>query len=505
MMFDGYKLSERAAQAALGVTPVPPREPMRIDLRALAMAKHAPKEPSPMEMTPDQIYAPPVFVEGTLPAGMAMDACMPAAAGDIRAWASQALFHEGQGFFGFPLLAELMQRAEYRHACQIWAEHAVRKWIKLVGGNDERRKKIEEEFERLEVRDTFETWFMHDLGFGRGQMFLDFGDADKDAELSTPLRMSPNKISPSRPLQSLNLVEPMWSAPGIYSTQNPLRRDFYKPQEWLIYGRRVHHSRILTITSRPVSDMLKPSYAFGGQSLIQIMKPYVDNWLRTRQAVSDLINAFSILVLKTDMSATMAGGCGDDIFNRLDLFNALRDNRGSMAIDKESEELESIAVPLSGLDSLQAQAQEQLASASRIPLSIYLQITPTGLNATNDGETRTFYADVHAYQEKNALRPLEKILQAVQLSIDGKIDPELKIEFCPLWEMTDKDKADVRKSDAEADCAYVQNGIIDPEEVRERLANDEAGLYYSVDLTDPAPGYGNEGVDDPKDLKSPKI
>lgn len=497
MNWQGYQLSERAAMAAQGIRPER-REPMRVSGHAVARARAAApgSEASPLAMDAHSIYAAPKFADGVVPDGMAMDACLPVTAPAVGNWAAGSLFHEGQGFFGYPYLAELAQRAEYRHAADIWAEHAIRKWIKFTGGTGEQRKKIETEFGRLNVRDVFEEWLTHDQIFGRGQIFLDFDDADKEDETAVPLVLTSDKIGPKRPLRRLTTVEPMWSAPGTYATSNPLRADFYKPTQWFVFGRKVHSSRMLTIASRAVSDMLKPAYAFGGQSLVQLMKPYVDNWLRTRQAVSDMINTYSVMNLKTDMSATMAGGGGEDMFNRIDLFNQTRDNRGCMVTDKDNEELQNIAVPLSGLHELQAQTQEQLASVARIPLSIYLQITPTGLNATNDGETRNFYADVHSYQEKNIRPHLQRVFEIVQLSLFGAIDPELTFEFVALWEMSDKDKAEIRTADAQADVAYVTAGIVDPEEVRERLSNDETSLYHGVDLTDPPPGYGNEGIDE---------
>lgn len=491
-------------KAWLKASPAPVVEPlavmgrpaMKIDSGSLARARAAPDRPDPLNRSPEEVYKPYAYPTTVQPAEMAMDHAGPSPVGMLTNWAANALFHEGQGFFGFPYLAELLQRAEYRHAAEIWSEHAVRKWIKLTGGSAAQRKAIEEEFDRLDVRTVVETWTYHDQAFGRGQIFMDFGDADRPAELATPLRLIDTKVSPRRPLRALKAIEPVWSAPGVYETSNPLKQDFYKPHDWIVYGKRVHHSRMLTMTSRPLSDMLKPSYAFAGLSLVQMMKPYVDNWLRTRQAVSDMVNSYSILNLKTDMSSTLAGGDCADLFRRADLANETRDNRGLWLTDKDMEELENIAVPLSGLHELQQQAQEQLASVSRIPLSIYLQISPTGLNANSDGETRNFYADVHSMQEKNMRPGLATILQAVQLSLFGKMIDGLTFEFLPLWEMDDKDKAEMRKADADADIGYVNGGIISPEEVRERLSNDESSLYHGVDLTDPPPDMGNDD-DDP--------
>lgn len=480
------------------VTPSP-RPALNISPTALATARtSALSEPSPLNRPAEEVYAPYKYPGPVVPAEMAMDWAggEPAA---LSAWATSALFHEGQGFFGFPYLAELLQRSEYRHAATIWAEHSVRKWIKLTGGSDAQQKAVWKELERLDVRSVIETWTLHDQAFGRGQIFLDFGDADKPEELASPLRLVKTKISQKRPLRAIKAIEPVWAAPGVYNTSNPLRQDFYKPADWIVYGKRVHHSRLLTMVSRPVSDMLKPGYAFGGLSLVQMMKPYVDNWLRTRQAVSDMVNTYSVLNLATDMSEALSGGDCSEVYKRAELMVYARDNRGLNLTDKGNEELTNIAVPLSGLHELQAQAQEQMASVSRIPLSIYLQITPTGLNATNDGETRNFYADVHAMQEKNIRPGLRTILDAVQLSLFDQIVPDLNFEFVPLWEMSDKDKSDIRKADADADNGYVTNGIVSPEEVRERLSTDESSLYYGIDLTDPPPDQGNDGDGDDND------
>jgi uncharacterized protein len=69
----------------------------------------------------------------------------------------------------------------------------------------------------------------------------------------------------------------------------------------------MHRSRLLTLISSPVSDMLKPAYAFGGLPMIQKAKPYIDNFLSTRQNVHDAVRHFSIYVLMTNMGEPLGG------------------------------------------------------------------------------------------------------------------------------------------------------------------------------------------------------
>jgi phage-related protein (TIGR01555 family) len=324
----------------------------------------------------------------------------------------------------------------------------------------------------------------HDGFFGRSQIYLDMGvDTEKSKpELATALVDSPTKVKKGS-LKRLTVVEPMWTYPNTYNAFNPLDVTFFKPKSWFVMGTEVHASRLLTFVSREVPDMIKPSYAFGGLSLTQLAKPYVDNWLRTRQSVSDMVHSYSVSGLKTNLSATLNGGGGDEMFARAQMFNQARDNRGVMMIDKDTEEFFNISTPLSGLDKLQAQSQEQMASVTGIPLVVLLGITPSGLNASSEGELQTFYSWVEAQQEALFTDNLSRILNVIQLSLFGEIDPEIGFAFEPLWSLGEDALATVRKTEAETDAILITEGVITPQESRTRLAAQEDSPYAALDLS----------------------
>jgi hypothetical protein len=81
----------------------------------------------------------------------------------------------------------------------------------------------------------------------------------------------------------------MWTYPQAYNATDPISLDFFVPQMWYVMGRMVHASRMKQLVLYSVPDMLKPSYNFGGLSLIQMMLPYVTNW----ESVRDDIRASS--------------------------------------------------------------------------------------------------------------------------------------------------------------------------------------------------------------------
>lgn len=436
---------------------------------------------------------------GVLPVGrkIAMDAA-PGGIGQVYQWAAGAAGHEAMAFLGFPNLALMAQRAEYHNPASIIAGECTRKWIEFTAraGDDkaDRLAKVEEAFSRLHVRSAIKRMVELDATMGRAHLYIDtgLGGADDEA-LATPLLLERETL-PLGALKGVRVVDPTWVYPNRYNSTQPLRDDFYRPETWFVMGQEVHRTRLLTLVAHELPDMLKPAYAFGGLSLSQMAKPYVDNWLRTRQSVSDLLHSFTVWVLKTDIGQFLSSGAATALVQRLELFNRTRDNRGVFVVDKDREDFGNVSATVAGLDKLQAQAQEQQASVTRIPLVKLMGITPTGLNASSDGEIRAFY-DTIAEIQQDKLRPIiTAVMHCVMLSELGEIDPDIDFTFVPLWQLDAAAQATVRKTEIDADVELIQAGVISPSEARQRIAADKESGYNALDV-DETPVPPDDGAD----------
>lgn len=571
-----------AAPAPPPEPPAPPRRPMRVSHEAAAKAAERPQgeRPNPFRL--------PTVVPGVIPASVKNDvdanvtkeyAYAKMAADEAidfspYAYAISDVYAEGLAFMGYPLLAQLTQRAEYRRPAEILAKEMTRKWITLQSTGAKKRPPkpkppappaqmppaaaggilspaqaqdfapgvptvppegpsvppngaagtengaagpgsvpsvppeppqaeepepdpkaaklviIKAELERLGAQDVFRRAIECDGFFGRAQIYIDTGNYDPE-EIKVPLSDTLEKMS-GWEIQNLRVIEPIWTYPNNYNSNKPLQPDFYKPTAWFVLGQEVHSSRLMTIISREVPDMLKPAYAFGGLPLSQLMKPYVDNWLRTRQSVSDLLHAFTVMVLKTDMSSVMGGADGSgttdsrgsDLFTRVDLFNRIRDNRGTMVVDKDREDFANVSAPLGSLDHLQAQSQEHMSAASCIPLVKLTGITPSGLNASSEGEIRVFNDWIESEQNAVIKPHLDRLIRIIQLQKFGEIDNEITYKFNALETQNDSEIAIIGKTEADTDAVYIDKGVLDPIEVRQRLATQQDSPYASIDVSD---------------------
>ena len=593
---------------------------MKVSHEAVAMARASGTKPKALKP-----WTVPVPMPGVLPANA--PATIAQDWGGLYeqagAYGLGSLQGEGLAWLGYPYLAELAQRPEYRRISETLAREMTRQWVKLTAkGEEDKSDKLavlDAAMTKFRVQEAFRRGAELDGFFGRGQVYIDTGATNNPDELATPLTVDPRKIRTGG-LKGLKVIEPVWTYASGYDTANPLSEHFYRPQAWFVMGKKLHRSRLLTFIGRELPDLLKPAYGFSGLSMSQMARPYVDNWIRTRQSVSDLLHSFSVSGIKTDMEAVLAGGGGQDMLNRIEMFNAYRDNGGMMLLNQATEEFFNVATPLGTLDHLQAQAQEQMASVSGIPLVKLLGITPSGLNAclpgdtmiatdrgqvkirdvttndlvltrkgwapltfsgvtkyakelieiktanktllctgnhpiwlpevgefvpaenvlrgdcllligeklnsdeglvvgvkrvpasewvydltvepghlpeffangilthnSSDGEVRVFYDSIAAYQE-HLFRPhLKRVLDIIQLSELGEIDPDISFTFNPLWEVNEKEIADIREINSRVDIAYAEAGVLAPEDIRATLAAEGEGRYSAVDLSGPPP------------------
>ena len=391
----------------------------------------------------------------------------------------------GLYFPGYPYLAELAQRTEYRQPVETLAKEMTRRWIKFKStGETDNKAAIEElqnEFERHDLQLLFRKVTEHDGYYGLGLIYIKLkGDRLHRDE---PLVIDERSIGKGD-LIGFNTVEPMWVTPLVWNSIDPTEPTFYNPEKWMVLGMEVHHTRLLKFISREVPDIIKPAYNFGGISLTQLIDPYVQRWLRTVDSVNKLINNFSIITLATDMAAVLAGGDAQAIQSFLDrqkLFTKTRDNQGLFVLDKLTEELSNIQVAIAGLAELQQQALEHMAYPTHEPLVILTGTEPSGLNASSDGQIQIWHNWVHSMQEQIYRPTLERVMRIVQLNLWGKINKEITFDFEPLSEITGKEIWEVGATKVQNLVALHAEGIVDEQECREFIAGDKDSGWDNLD------------------------
>lgn len=255
-----------------------------------------------------------------------------------------------------------------------------------------------------------------------------------------------------------------------------------------IYGSfKVHESRCLVFRNGVLPEQTSnATYLFWG------MPEYV----RIRRALRETVTAHtdSVKLLERSVQAiySMKGLATllttDDgenqVLKRLQLVDTSRGLLNSIAIDSEGEQYDFKTFQFSGVKDVIDATCNMLSALTNIPQTILFGRSPAGMNATGDSDFESYYNFVEKIQrlmlKRNLRTLLDVVFRAGIASGDVTEEPDYKLEFNPLWSLSDTEQATVDQTKAQTALvkaqtaqAYVDMQALDPTEVRRRLASDE--------------------------------
>jgi uncharacterized protein len=214
-----------------------------------------------------------------------------------------------------------------------------------------------------------------------------------------------------------------------------------------------------------------------------VIRGYDHTWTSAEQLMQDFAQA----VIKIKGLAEMMATNGEArVRARMETMDASRSVLRAVMLDAEWEDFERKPTPMTGLPELLDRWLHRVSAAAEIPITLLFGMSPGGLNATADGDIEFFYNMIKTKQERDLRPQLEKFFKVLLCSKDGPTqgaEPEgWSFDFEPLWQMSDKEKAELRKSVAETDILYIDRGVLNPQTVTEnRFMGDQYSMETSVD------------------------
>lgn len=397
-------------------------------------------------------------------------------------------------FLGYPYLAGLSQNPLIRAGVTTTADDMTKRWIEIKRDgkrveNDEKISAITAAIESFGLQTIFNEAAQKADFDGGCLVYIDTGEEGEDLE-------KPLALVGGRQIKHFTLVEAINLYPGLYNAYDPLARDYFKPEKWLVLGRPIHRSRFLYFAPNQLPVILRPAYNFFGIPIAQQVLDYVAHFTKTREAAQRMLTKFSTTVVKTDMSQILSGGDANNFDRRMQFFTQYRDNDMVLAIDKEREDIIKLETPLSGVIDVPRQALEFVSMIFRMPVTKFLGISPAGMNATGESDQRNYLDHIESKQSKMLRRPIDKVIDVIQMHLYGEIDPGIKAHFAPLSDEDDSAKALTKKTEADTLAVLVQSEIISQEEARRVLANDAESNLAFIDPEEIPSAPGGSGMEE---------
>lgn len=310
-----------------------------------------------------------------------------------------------------------------------------------------------------------------------GEAYLYFDDGTRpDKELSL------DRITKGK-LRFVNLLRRAQVQLGEIET-DPLSRYFGQPKEYVVSGKStgnvtIHPSRIARFRHfpDPVSGV--------GRSILEVVGGVIRAHNDTRNNVVCLTEQARVWVLHAD---SLFEGVSDPetealIAKRYQIFQQMLNTNALAVIDKEKEDLSQQSTSFATLPEIIESMRREVSAALEIPYALLFGRNG-GLGTNGEMDLREYYDNVSVVQKNDIDGPCEILDQVIirsALGNDG--NGEVFKEWRPLWEMSEKEKAEIAKLYADAAKTAVDAGILTADMLTNSLANQwvEAGVFPGLE------------------------
>src|SRR5579871_907008 len=159
-------------------------------------------------------------------------------------------------------------------------------------------------------------------------------------------------------------------------------------------------------------------------------------------------------------------------------------NEGITLLDAKDDFAVAQHSAFSGLSDALVQFGQQLAGALQIPLVRLFGEAPAGLNSSGESDLRTYYDGIKQQQEARLRVPVTNIYRMLAQSIGVNLPEGTAIEFNPLWQLNDAERAEVAGAVTTAVVQAEEAGVISRGTALKELKQSSARTQIFTNIDD---------------------
>ena len=341
------------------------------------------------------------------------------------------------------------------------AKDMVREWIKIEGDPD---GLIVNKMEKLNTKSLTKEALIWARLYGGSIIVMLINDGQ---ELDQPV--NEGLIQEIIGLQVYDRYDVTWTRDDLYLDKKHPK--FGTPEKYTITNSSiakrfsVHETRIMRFDGEIVPRLTMSENQGWGDTVIQAVYERLAGLGETFGGIENLVTEFIMgkMTMKNLQSLIGSPEGYKLVQQRLQALDMSKSMLNTILLD-EKEEFDRVAASgTQGLDKLARTLMLVFASITGIPFVKLFPEQAKGLGSEASGNIRLYYDDIASDQVDILSNPLGKLARYIQLSKEGDFTgTELdgwSVVFNPLWQLTEKEKAETEKLVAEKDEIYYGMGL----------------------------------------------
>jgi len=231
-------------------------------------------------------------------------------------------------------------------------------------------------------------------------------------------------------------------------------------------GAKVHVSRTLLFYGQKVDKRELPSARGFGYSVLQVVYDALRNSDTAMASLGSMLLEASVSVFKIqNLIAQLTSPNRDKFLERMAITNEQKSTLNSVLLDAEKEDYTRVASQFGGVAESIDRVFQYVAAAADYPMTVLFGISPGGMNATGESDTRQWYNRVASVRQDQVEPHLRRAHELVFAGL-GYAGEEFEIVPGPIETPTPSQDIAYRKAVAEVDAIYITNDVLVPEQVQ---------------------------------------
>ena len=286
----------------------------------------------------------------------------------------------------------------------------------------------------------------------------------------------------------LTVVDPYWITYDFdqESLTDPTSKHYYEPT-WYSFPsgnggyKKIHRSWVIKKIWSNVADFLKPTYFFGGVSLVQQIYEAVYAYEKALNEAMLLLLTKRSYVADAEMSNYMANP--QEVNALLDATAELHNNYG-IWVKQIGTEVSQMDTTLTGLEEVVGACMQRICAIAKVPAEKLFKLAIKGLNSTGSFELGDYKQYLKSIQADDYLSIIKYHNMLMTKSETGKVKTII-VEFNPIDTPDELTKAKIREIDARTAVMRTSAKITDRKEERIRLIGDTNSGFNALDPEPP--------------------
>lgn len=356
------------------------------------------------------------------------------------------------------------------------ADDMTREWfdVNFDGNTPEDRQALAGIEKRFNVKGKTNEALRWARLYGGAVIIIGIGNDD----LSTPLDITKIKKDSLKFLHVLDRWRVSASSELNLDLTSP---HFGMPNSYIVAESavQVHHTRVLRFDGDKLPYFLWQQNARWDDSVLQVVYNAVSDNDQIQSGIATMLFEANIDVITSE---NLADELADDagtarVAARYANSQMMKSYIRTLLLDA-TEKYEKKGNNFANLDKIWDKFMLCVCGASEIPATRLFGMSPAGLSATGENDTRNYYDKCSSGQDTSLRRPMEYLYEIMIRSALGRLPDNFDLDFNALWQVSSVEQSTIDKNRSDTDVAYINAGVVTEGIVARELK--ERGVYPNM-------------------------